>query len=43
MKINDFFKDGISCCLPVDPGVRVKALDVEVGMTRSACHAVNPL
>lgn len=29
-KINEFFKDGISCCLPLDPAVRVKALDVEV-------------
>ncbi|XP_073328066.1 phosphatidylinositol 3-kinase C2 domain-containing subunit gamma [Pagrus major] len=28
-KITDFFKGGISCCLALDPAVRVKALDVE--------------
>ncbi|XP_070686958.1 phosphatidylinositol 3-kinase C2 domain-containing subunit gamma [Pempheris klunzingeri] len=27
-KINDFFRDGVSCCLPLDPAVHVKALDV---------------
>uniref|UniRef100_A0A671X6F6 PI3K/PI4K catalytic domain-containing protein n=1 Tax=Sparus aurata TaxID=8175 RepID=A0A671X6F6_SPAAU len=29
-KITEFFKGGISCCLALDPAVRVKALDVEV-------------
>uniref|UniRef100_UPI0037E89608 phosphatidylinositol 3-kinase C2 domain-containing subunit gamma n=1 Tax=Semicossyphus pulcher TaxID=241346 RepID=UPI0037E89608 len=28
-KLDDFFKDGISCCLPLDPAVHVKALDVD--------------
>ncbi|XP_070763460.1 phosphatidylinositol 3-kinase C2 domain-containing subunit gamma [Enoplosus armatus] len=28
-KIDHFFRDGVSCCLPLDLGVRVKALDVE--------------
>ncbi|XP_059191672.1 phosphatidylinositol 3-kinase C2 domain-containing subunit gamma [Centropristis striata] len=28
-KINDLFKDGKGCCLPLDPAVRVKALDVD--------------
>uniref|UniRef100_A0A8C9XJZ5 PI3K/PI4K catalytic domain-containing protein n=1 Tax=Sander lucioperca TaxID=283035 RepID=A0A8C9XJZ5_SANLU len=28
-KINEFFRDGISCCLPLDPAVHVKALDVD--------------
>lgn len=32
-KIREFFEDGVSCCLPLDPAVRVKALDVEVGAT----------
>lgn len=30
LKIGEFFEDGVSCCLPLDPAVRVKALDVEV-------------
>lgn len=29
-QIKDFFKDGISCCLPLDPAVRVQGLDVDV-------------
>lgn len=29
MKIADLFRDGISCCLPLDLAVRVKALDVD--------------
>ncbi|XP_074534140.1 phosphatidylinositol 3-kinase C2 domain-containing subunit gamma [Halichoeres trimaculatus] len=29
LKINNFFKDGISCCLPLDPAVHIKALDVD--------------
>ncbi|XP_054475928.1 phosphatidylinositol 3-kinase C2 domain-containing subunit gamma [Anoplopoma fimbria] len=28
-KIEDFFRNGISCCLPLDPAVRVEALDVD--------------
>ncbi|XP_074488623.1 phosphatidylinositol 3-kinase C2 domain-containing subunit gamma [Sebastes fasciatus] len=29
LKIEEFFSDGVSCCLPLDPAVRVKALDVD--------------
>lgn len=29
LKIEEFFSDGISCCLPLDPAIRVKALDVD--------------
>lgn len=32
-QIEDFFKDGISCCLALDPAVRVKGLDVEVRLS----------
>lgn len=28
--IEDFFRDGVSCRLPLDPAVCVKGLDVEV-------------
>ncbi|XP_036963200.1 phosphatidylinositol 4-phosphate 3-kinase C2 domain-containing subunit gamma [Acanthopagrus latus] len=28
-KITEFFRGGVSCCLALDPAVRVKALDVE--------------
>lgn len=34
-KMREFFEDGVSCCLPLDPAVRVKALDVE------ACKVYN--
>ncbi|XP_041651242.1 phosphatidylinositol 4-phosphate 3-kinase C2 domain-containing subunit gamma isoform X2 [Cheilinus undulatus] len=29
LKINEFFKDGTSCRLPLDPAVHIKALDVD--------------
>lgn len=35
-KIKEFFQDDVSCCLPLDPAIRVKALDVEVGATQQA-------
>ncbi|CAJ1056399.1 LOW QUALITY PROTEIN: phosphatidylinositol 4-phosphate 3-kinase C2 domain-containing subunit gamma [Xyrichtys novacula] len=28
-KIDNFFKDGIGCCLPLDPAVHIKALNVD--------------
>eukprot|EP00066_Takifugu_rubripes_P004383 XP_003967717.2 PREDICTED: phosphatidylinositol 4-phosphate 3-kinase C2 domain-containing subunit gamma [Takifugu rubripes] len=34
-QIEDFFKDGISCCLPLDPAVRAQGLDVD------ACKVYN--
>lgn len=40
-KIDNFFQDGISCCLPLDPAVRVKALDVDVRMLHSTLHLLN--
>lgn len=36
-KIEKFFEDGTSCCLPLDPAVRVKALDLEVGRGSVSC------
>jgi len=43
LKIDDFFSDGISCCLPLDPAVRVKALDVDVRTLHNTlwCHHFN--
>ncbi|KAM3610103.1 uncharacterized protein V6R79_025411 [Siganus canaliculatus] len=29
VKMGQFFKDGISCCLPLDTAIRVKALDMD--------------
>lgn len=40
-KMREFFEDGVSCCLPLDPAVRVKALDVEVGATQQALVSVD--
>ena len=34
-KITEFFRGGVSCCLALDPAVRVKALDVEVRTSHS--------
>lgn len=39
--MREFFEDGVSCCLPLDPAVRVKALDVEVGATQRALVSVH--
>lgn len=34
--IEDFFRDGVTCRLPLDPAVCVKGLDVEVRLS-AAC------